>query len=107
MPHNYNQFENFLKNKQRLSIQNYCKNSTIPTLIIHGEKDTSVPLQEGINIASWLNSNLQIIKNSQHTFNSSQPWVKNSMPEELIEVCELTISFFNSPIDNLISEYHN
>ena len=99
MPHNYNQFENFLEHKKRLNVERYCRNSTTPTLIIHGEKDTSVTLQDGISIASWLDSNLEIIKNAQHTFNSSQPWNKDFMPKELIEVCELTSSFFNLPID--------
>lgn len=95
MPHKYTQYENFLKYEQRLNIENYCKNSTTPTLVIHGENDTSVPLTEGENIAKWLETKLHIIPGTQHTFDSSQPWDKLEMPAALNQACQLTLDFFN------------
>ncbi|MCH2230127.1 MAG: prolyl oligopeptidase family serine peptidase [Crocinitomicaceae bacterium] len=104
MPHSYSQYESFLNYEQRLNIENYCKNSTTPTLVIHGENDTSVPLQEGEHIASWLETKLKIIPGTQHTFDSYQPWGKSEMPTALTQVCQLTLDFFKGTEGKATSE---
>jgi len=97
MPHNYSQYENFLKYKDRLNIENYCANSSTPTLIVHGEDDQSVLIQEGESIAKWLNTDLQIIPATAHTFDSKQPYSESEMPFALKQACEATLTFFNKP----------
>jgi pimeloyl-ACP methyl ester carboxylesterase len=94
MPMLYSLYEDFVANAERLNIQMACENMTIPTLIIHGDRDTSVPLSEGEEISSWLNSELVVMKGADHTFCSSQPWKNSKMPNELMEVCEITADFF-------------
>jgi len=95
MPHDYSQYEEFMKNEEKLDIEFYCKQSTIPTIVIHGNEDTSVSIKEGEAIANWLNVDLNIIKGANHTFGSSQPWTYDKLPEHLQVVCEKTIHFFN------------
>lgn len=96
MPHHYSQFESFQKYRDRLDIMEYCKNSTTPTLVIHGDSDESVNIQEGYNIARWLGGELKIIEGEAHTFGSSQPWPHNFLPSGLEKVCVETLAFFNS-----------
>lgn len=96
MPHDYSQFEEFLEHEERLNIQYYCENSTTPTLVLHGEQDSSVPMDEGHSIAAWLNVDLKIIQGANHTFGSSQPWQGSSLPVALQTVCEKTLRFFQS-----------
>lgn len=96
LPHDYSQFEDFLKHQQRLNIESYCRNSILPTLVIHGENDQSVSIVEGRSIANWTHTDLVVIPNTQHTFDSSEPWEKDVLPPALEEVCQKTLSFFNS-----------
>jgi len=94
MPHDYSQYEEFLNNEERLNIEYFCKNSACPTLVIHGDNDTSVPLIEGQFISSWLNTSLTIIEGANHTFGSVQPWNELELPAPLKIACEKTLSFF-------------
>ena len=98
MPHKYDQYESYIEHKDRLNIMTYCKNSTIPTCVIHGDKDVSVPLDEGKTIARWLSTELTIIENEQHTFGASQPWEKDFLPLGLEKVCMETLDFFNGEV---------
>ena len=94
MPTKFSQYEDFLANKELLNIQKACEKSTTPTLVIHGDADTSVPLEEGIEICSWLKTRLFEIEEANHTFGAMQPWETSELPEHLLKVCQLTESFF-------------
>lgn len=94
MPHNYSQFEVFQKHRTRLNIELYCRNSNTPTQVIHGDEDVSVNIKDGEQIASWLHTDLVVIKGAQHTFGSSQPWSQQNMPDGLEKVCQHTYEFF-------------
>ena len=95
MPHNYSQYESFVANEKRLDVEQYCRTSNTPTLVIHGDNDTSVPIDEGLRIARWLKTDVTVILGANHTFDSSQPWKDARLPEALKEVCRFTIDFFN------------
>jgi pimeloyl-ACP methyl ester carboxylesterase len=95
MPHHICQYFDYTENQERLDIEAHCISSKKPTLIVHGEKDTSVPIGEGQKLSKWLNSELVIIPDTQHTFDSSQPWTSSEMPSALHSACELTLNFFN------------
>lgn len=94
MPHSIDQYFDYVANAKRLDIEAYCRTSNVPSLIIHGEKDDSIPISDGNTIAEWLQSDLQIIKDTQHTFDSSQPWEQEEMPIALAKACEMTLRFF-------------
>lgn len=94
MPHGIEQYYDYVANSERLDIEAHCRTSKIPSLIIHGDKDASINISDGKKIANWLNTDLYIIKDTQHTFDSSQPWDKNEMPAALAEACQKTLHFF-------------
>ena len=95
MPIKFSQYEDFVANKELLNIQKACEESSKPTLVIHGDADTSVPIDEGLEICSWLKTRLFEIEEADHTFGASQPWGNSELPEHLLKVCQLTESFFS------------
>ena len=49
MPHYYQFYEDFIKNKKRFDVKKAAENLKIPQLIIHGDADTSVLIDEAEN----------------------------------------------------------
>jgi len=94
MPHFYQFYLDFKENEERLNIQKAVTRLKIPQLIVHGDKDTSVSIDEGTKIHSWnTESKFEIIKNADHVFNVSHPFKKESMSKELEEVSTICIRF--------------
>ena len=94
MPHYFQFYEDFIKNESRLTIQSAAKNLNIPFLIIHGDADTSVSIQESKNLHQWNpNSTLEVIKGANHVFGASHPWNENYLPEHLDNLVDLIKSF--------------
>jgi dienelactone hydrolase len=84
------------KNKKKLNITSAAEQLETPTLIIHGQADESVPVEEAQTIFDHLASpskELMIIEGGTHTFGARHPM--ESMPEELQTVFELTESWFD------------
>ena len=53
MPHYYQFYEDFVANASRLTIQTAAKKLKQPHLIIHGDTDTSVGLEEAFALHQW------------------------------------------------------
>ncbi|TMM30417.1 alpha/beta hydrolase [Polaribacter aestuariivivens] len=97
MPHFYQFYINFKENEERLNIERSAKKITVPHLIIHGNTDTSISVEEAKKIHSWNpKSTLKIIKNADHVFNVSHPWEKEEMTKALKEVTTTCIDFINN-----------
>ncbi|APY10895.1 alpha/beta hydrolase [Seonamhaeicola sp. S2-3] len=97
MPHYYQFYLDTVNNKDRLNIKNAVSNLKIPHLIIHGDNDTSVFIDEAENLHKWNpKSTLEIIKGANHVFESRHPWDTNKLPKALKEVVNKTIFFLNS-----------
>lgn len=95
MPTKFSQYEDYIAHQEILDIQKACETSTVPTFVIHGDADTSVDLEEGLEICSWLKTRLFEIEEANHTFGATQPWESDELPEHLLKVCQLTESFFS------------
>lgn len=94
MPHYYQFFEDFEKNKERLSIKKAAKNLTIPHLIIHGDADSSVSIQEAEHLHKWnTKSTLKIIEDADHVFRTKHPWTETQLPPQFIQVVEAIKEF--------------
>ncbi|WP_439131535.1 alpha/beta hydrolase family protein [Polaribacter sp.] len=94
MPHFYQFYENFKANEERLHIKNAVQNLKIPQLIIHGDHDDAVSLDEGKNLKQWNpKAQFQIIQNANHVFNVAHPWDKDHVSKELEEVINHCIDF--------------
>lgn len=94
MPHFYQFYEDFKANEKRLTIKNAVSNLKIPHLIIHGDTDTSVSIEEAKNLHNWNpNSHLKVVKGANHVFGASHPWEKDMLPNHLKIIIALIISF--------------
>ena len=94
MPHFYQFFRDFEKNEKRLNIKKATQNLEIPLLIIHGNNDASVSINEAKNLHKWNSKSMfKIIENSNHVFGTSHPWDKERVSEELLEAIEIAIDF--------------
>ena len=94
MPHFYQFFRDFEKNEKRLNIKKATQNLEIPLLIIHGNNDASVSINEAKNLHKWNSKSMfKIIENSNHVFGTSHPWDKERVSEELSEAIEIAIDF--------------
>lgn len=94
MPHYFQFYKDFIKNKQRLNIKSACKKIDVPQLVIHGDADTSVTLSEAEKIHEWNPlSRLSIIKDANHVFNTEHPWGSNNLSEALHQVTSEVIKF--------------
>ena len=90
MPHFYQFYEDFIQNIERLNVKNATKNLKIPHLIIHGNNDTSVLINEAENLHKWNpKSEYKIIEKANHVFNTSHPWKEKKLSLEL----EKAVSF--------------
>ena len=64
MPHFYQFFRDFEKNEKRLNIKKATQNLEIPLLIIHGNNDASVSINEAKNLHKWNSKSMfKIIEN--------------------------------------------
>ncbi|WP_066223200.1 alpha/beta hydrolase family protein [Formosa haliotis] len=96
MPHYYQFFENFKANEERLTIKRAVSNLQIPYLIIHGNADTSVLLEEAQQLHKWnQESKLEIIEGANHVFEASHPWASSQLPDSLKYVTTIMIAFIN------------
>ena len=94
MPHFYQFYEDFVENQDRLNIENATKNLAIPHLIIHGDKDTSVKIDEAEALRSWNPSaTYEIILGADHVFNVKHPWEEDYISEDLNAVVQKSIDF--------------
>lgn len=94
MPHYYQFYEDFIANEERLNIASAVKRLDIPHLIVHGDNDTSVSINEAHELHKWNpNSELNIIDGADHVFNVKHPWPSNQLSAELDAVVASIITF--------------
>ena len=97
MPHYIQFYNDFIKNEKRLTIKRAVESLQIPHLIIHGDKDSSISIKEAEKQHHWNpKSELVIVVNADHVFNTKHPWEKESMSKELEEVVQSCISFLKN-----------
>lgn len=91
--HKFNFYTNYIENEQTLNIKKCARRLTIPVVIIHGDNDQAVTIDEANALDSWIDhSSLYIVENAGHTFNTSHPWNREEMPQEMIEVKDLLLN---------------
>lgn len=94
MPHNYQFYENFIANQDRLTIKKAVKRLEVPYLIVHGDADTSVSIEEGRSLERWSSlAELAIIEDGDHVFGARHPWLETELAKPLQNVVEKTINF--------------
>jgi len=92
--------EDITKNSKKLDIRDAASELDIPTLIIHGEQDEAVPVDEAKRIYEKLNTYskaLEIIEDATHTYGMSHPVEGISRQYEI--VFDLTESWFDNHLN--------
>ncbi len=97
LPLNYQLYEDYQNNKERLNIQDALKKLDIPLLFCHGIDDTSVPVEKAYTLHRWHPSAELFLVPSDHVFGRKHPWAENHLPKAMQEVVEHTIEFFQHP----------
>ncbi len=93
LPQNFSLYTDYIKNKEKLDLEKASKTLTISVSIFHGEQDNSVAPSEGALLASWVNTDLNLIKNTDHVFGAKHPWLESELPQKLEELCIKTLAF--------------
>lgn len=94
MPHYYQFYANFIKNRERLNIKRALETLTVPVLLLHGDHDDTVPLWEAENMKKWNpNAVLEVIPGGDHVFGGKHPWDTNTLPTDMELVCDKSIGF--------------
>ncbi len=94
MPHHFQFYTDFKENESRLTIQRAVEHLEIPQLIIHGNTDPSVSVEEGKNIHEWNpKSTLKIIEDANHVFGAKHLWEETNMPPLLEKIVKKSIQF--------------
>ena len=94
LPHKFNFYKDFIKNEKYLDIQNAIKSLNQPVLLIHGDNDDAVNMEES-QLLNKINfsSQLKIIEDANHVFNAKHPWDNSNLPEALNIVVKYTAEF--------------
>ena len=95
MPYKASLLRDLDDNATRLDIPLQASQIKQPWLIIHGDADTSVPLNHAEQLHSAQpDAEFLIIPGADHTFNASQPYQSTELPEQLLACCDAAIGFF-------------
>jgi pimeloyl-ACP methyl ester carboxylesterase len=94
MPHYFQFFQDFSANENRLTIKLAVQKLNIPLLVIQGSDDATVIEAEASLLHQWSpKSELEIIKNGDHSFGTIHPWKESELPKNLNKVVEKSIAF--------------
>ncbi len=93
MPIYYQLYQDFIKNQQRLDIEQAIKKLCIPILICHGTNDTAVPVEKTYELKRWQPLAQLFIVESDHVFGRKHPWISNDLPTAMEAVIKASIQF--------------
>lgn len=97
MPHYYQFYKDFITNESRLTIKTAAKKMKIPFLIVHGDADTSVSINEALSLHKWSpRSQLIVLEGANHVFGSSHPWSLSILPPYFHQIHTEITHFINN-----------
>ncbi len=99
MPHYYQYYEDFIANKERLTISKAAKEVSCPFLIIQGTNDEAVKPFEAERLHQWCaHSQLVWVEGANHVFGMKQPWENNELPNDMKLVITNCLAFLKQPL---------
>ena len=98
MPLNYQLFEDYQNNKERLNIEAATKRLTVPFLICHGIEDSSVLVEKAYLLHQWSERAELFLVESDHVFGRKHPWNDSTLPQPMQLVLEKTVEFFSAEL---------
>ncbi|WP_181306837.1 S9 family peptidase [Rufibacter sp. XAAS-G3-1] len=102
MPLYYQLAENFQANRNRLDIPKAVEKLSIPLLILHGEKDETLPVQMAHDLHA-LNpfAELYLLPEGDHSFGGRHPYAQPKLPALAKAAADKTIHFFQQALERL------
>lgn len=100
MPLNYQLYENYMANQERLDIERAIRSLNIPILICHGRQDNVVPVETAIQLSEWQPNAELFISSGDHVFDRRHPWTEKELPMNMQTVVDKTIDFLKG--DNTV-----
>jgi uncharacterized protein len=98
LPMYYQLYEDFMLQKDMLSIRNAIQAIRIPILLCHGTKDAAVPIGKALLLKSWQPSATLFQVDSDHVFGRTHPWTAHTLPEAAQTVVDASIHFLNDKL---------
>ena len=96
MPMYYSFVEDLFANKDKYKIENAIKKANQPHLIIHGDSDLTVSIEEAKQLNEWNEKAvLKIITGANHTFDISHPHQEEQLSEAAKKVLTYSLAFIN------------
>ena len=84
------------KHANSYNIQKWASQISKPWLVIHGDADQNVPVEDAFKLHKENeNAEIVIVKAANHVFGASHPYLGDQLPEPLHEVVEKSIAFLN------------
>ena len=93
MPLNYQLYEDFETNNERLDVENAVRKIRVPILLCHGNQDEAVPVGTAFHLASLNGEASFFTLDTDHVFGRKHPWKVEYLPEATKEIVEKTIEF--------------
>jgi alpha/beta superfamily hydrolase len=98
MPLYFSLYEDYIQNKEALSIENAVRGIKKPFLAVHGTEDESVSFDHALQLKKWNQSiKLDLIPQGNHVFGLKHPYTEPSLPFDMLTVVQHTIKFFKEP----------
>ena len=96
LPLNKQFYDDYLANKEKIDVRKAAKLLSAPLLLIHGDKDESVPMSHAEALYNVVQHSILIkVENGDHTFGAKHPFdAANDVTEMLEELVENTVEFF-------------
>lgn len=99
MPMYYSFVEDLFVNKNKYKIENAIKKANQPHLIIHGDNDLTVNVEEAKQLNEWnKNADLKIITGANHTFDISHPHKEEQLSEAAKKVLTYSLAFIKKMV---------
>jgi dienelactone hydrolase len=95
LPLNYQLYEDYLENSERLDVQAAIARVHIPVLICHGTEDTSVPISSAYALYAAQPAAELYTVSSDHVFGRRHPWTEPAPPPAMQQVMDKTLAFFH------------
>jgi len=97
MPLKATLLDDLKNNPGRLDILAKAAQISQSWLIVHGDKDETVPLSRAKDLKKTnKHAILSVIKGGDHTFGATHPYTKDTLPVELLEFCDQAIAFLKN-----------
>lgn len=97
MPLNVTLLTDYEENKEKLNIIAAAKRISIPWLIVQGDDDVNVPFETAQKLADANpNSRLLRIEQANHVYGAAHPFTSESLPTQLLQVCEKSLLFLKA-----------